>query len=210
MREFLAGRAARDAEVAKSIWNCAEVGYQETKSSALLQQGADEGRVQGRGRRRRDPDGLRRDRRQRQAGDRHARRVRRAAGHQPGRRRRPPPIAGKNCRPRLRPSPVRRRLGLGRHRDRGLAEDERHARARSASTARPRRKAAPARSTWCALASSTTSTPCCTGIPSRRELRRASTRRWPTSPRSSASTASRPTPPARPTRAARRSTASRR
>ena len=38
MREFLAGRAARDAEVAKTIWNWAEVGYQETKSSALLQQ----------------------------------------------------------------------------------------------------------------------------------------------------------------------------
>lgn len=38
MREFLAQRAARDAEVAKSIWNWAEVGYQETKSSALLQQ----------------------------------------------------------------------------------------------------------------------------------------------------------------------------
>jgi aminobenzoyl-glutamate utilization protein B len=38
MREFLAGRAARDAEVARSIWDWAEVGYQETKSSALLQE----------------------------------------------------------------------------------------------------------------------------------------------------------------------------
>jgi len=38
LREFLGQRAARDAEVAKSIWNWAEVGYQETKSSALLQQ----------------------------------------------------------------------------------------------------------------------------------------------------------------------------
>jgi len=38
MREFLANRAARDAEVARSIWDWAEVGYQETKSSALLQQ----------------------------------------------------------------------------------------------------------------------------------------------------------------------------
>jgi aminobenzoyl-glutamate utilization protein B len=38
MREFLGQRAARDAEVAKAIWNWAEVGYQETKSSALLQQ----------------------------------------------------------------------------------------------------------------------------------------------------------------------------
>jgi aminobenzoyl-glutamate utilization protein B len=37
MREFLAARAARDAEVARSIWEWAEVGYQETKSSALLQ-----------------------------------------------------------------------------------------------------------------------------------------------------------------------------
>jgi aminobenzoyl-glutamate utilization protein B len=37
LREFLAGRADRDAEVAKSIWDWAEVGYQETQSSALLQ-----------------------------------------------------------------------------------------------------------------------------------------------------------------------------
>ena len=38
LRKFLAGRAARDAEIAHSIWDWAEVGYQETKSSALLQQ----------------------------------------------------------------------------------------------------------------------------------------------------------------------------
>src|SRR5688572_3387113 len=38
LREFLAGRAARDAEMARSIWEFAEVGYQETKSTALLQQ----------------------------------------------------------------------------------------------------------------------------------------------------------------------------
>ncbi len=38
MREFLASRAARDQQVAKQIWDWAEVGYQETKSSALLQQ----------------------------------------------------------------------------------------------------------------------------------------------------------------------------
>lgn len=37
MRQFLAARAARDAEIARSIWEWAEVGYQETKSSALLQ-----------------------------------------------------------------------------------------------------------------------------------------------------------------------------
>jgi aminobenzoyl-glutamate utilization protein B len=37
MRQFLAARAARDAEVARSIWEWAEVGYQETRSSALLQ-----------------------------------------------------------------------------------------------------------------------------------------------------------------------------
>ena len=35
---FLAGREARDAEVARTIWEYAEVGYQETKSSALLQE----------------------------------------------------------------------------------------------------------------------------------------------------------------------------
>ncbi len=38
LREFLAGRAARDTEVARSIWGWAEVGYQEVQSSALLQQ----------------------------------------------------------------------------------------------------------------------------------------------------------------------------
>jgi aminobenzoyl-glutamate utilization protein B len=38
LREFLAQRAERDAEVARSIWEWAEVGYQEEKSSELLQQ----------------------------------------------------------------------------------------------------------------------------------------------------------------------------
>jgi aminobenzoyl-glutamate utilization protein B len=38
MREFLGGREARDAEIARTIWEYAEVGYQETKSSALLQE----------------------------------------------------------------------------------------------------------------------------------------------------------------------------
>ncbi|HEU4516913.1 MAG TPA: amidohydrolase [Steroidobacteraceae bacterium] len=38
MRQFLAGREARDAQVARTIWEYAEVGYQETKSSALLQE----------------------------------------------------------------------------------------------------------------------------------------------------------------------------
>ncbi len=37
IRQFLAGRAQHDTEVAQSIWNWAEVGYQEVKSSALLQ-----------------------------------------------------------------------------------------------------------------------------------------------------------------------------
>ncbi len=37
LRQFLAARAARDAEVARSIWEWAEVGYQEEKSTALLQ-----------------------------------------------------------------------------------------------------------------------------------------------------------------------------
>jgi len=37
LRQFLAKRAARDAEIARSIWDWAEVGYQEVKSSALLQ-----------------------------------------------------------------------------------------------------------------------------------------------------------------------------
>jgi aminobenzoyl-glutamate utilization protein B len=38
MRQFLAKRQARDAEMARSIWDWAEVGYQEVKSSALLQE----------------------------------------------------------------------------------------------------------------------------------------------------------------------------
>jgi aminobenzoyl-glutamate utilization protein B len=38
LRQFLAARAPRDAEIAHSIWSWAEVGYQETKSSALLQE----------------------------------------------------------------------------------------------------------------------------------------------------------------------------
>ncbi len=38
MREFLSSRAARDQQVARQIWDWAEVGYQETQSSALLQQ----------------------------------------------------------------------------------------------------------------------------------------------------------------------------
>lgn len=38
MREFLAGRAPRDQQVARQIWDWAELGYQETKSSALLQE----------------------------------------------------------------------------------------------------------------------------------------------------------------------------
>jgi aminobenzoyl-glutamate utilization protein B len=38
LRQVLATRASHDAEVARSIWEYAEVGYQETKSSALLQQ----------------------------------------------------------------------------------------------------------------------------------------------------------------------------
>ena len=37
LREFLAKRETRDAEIARSIWEWAEVGYQEVKSSALLQ-----------------------------------------------------------------------------------------------------------------------------------------------------------------------------
>ncbi|MGH8250233.1 MAG: amidohydrolase [Steroidobacteraceae bacterium] len=38
LREFIAARAERDTEIARSIWGFAEVGYQETKSTALLQQ----------------------------------------------------------------------------------------------------------------------------------------------------------------------------
>jgi aminobenzoyl-glutamate utilization protein B len=38
MRQFLAKRQAHDAEIARSIWDWAEVGYQEVKSSALLQE----------------------------------------------------------------------------------------------------------------------------------------------------------------------------
>ena len=108
---------ARDAEVARSIWEYAEVGYQETKSSALLQQELTERGLQGGGRRRRDSDGIRRDAGQRQAGDRHPRRVRCAPGHQPGRRARPQADRGQarqatpadiTCSARLRSPPASR------------------------------------------------------------------------------------------------------
>ena len=81
--------------------------------------------------------------------------------------------------------------------------------ARSATTARRPKKAARARSTWCAPGCSRTSTPSCRGIraiatrPARRAPRR-------TSPASSASAASRRTPRPRPTAGARRSTPSKR
>ena len=58
-------------------------GDEELRAAAA---GTDERRLQGRGRRRRHADGVRRDAWQRQAGDRHPRRVRRAAGHHAGRR----------------------------------------------------------------------------------------------------------------------------
>lgn len=37
VRELIASRGTRDAEIARQIWEWAEVGYQETRSSALLQ-----------------------------------------------------------------------------------------------------------------------------------------------------------------------------
>ena len=37
LRQFLAKRESRDAELARSMWEWAEVGYQEVKSSELLQ-----------------------------------------------------------------------------------------------------------------------------------------------------------------------------
>ena len=97
------------------------------RARALLQQELAKAGLQGRGRRRRHPDGLRRDRWQRQAGDRHPRRVRRAPGHQPGRRARPQADRGQERRPRLRASPVRHGFRLRRHRARELAQEERHA-----------------------------------------------------------------------------------
>ena len=71
--------ATRYADVAKQIWGFAEVGYQETKSSALLQQQLRAAGFTVQRRRRRHADRVRRDVRLRQAGDRHRRRVRRAA-----------------------------------------------------------------------------------------------------------------------------------
>ena len=63
----------------KQIWAFAEVGYQEEKSSALLQQQLRAAGFQVTARRRRHPDGVCRDLGIRQAGHRHRRRVRRAA-----------------------------------------------------------------------------------------------------------------------------------
>ena len=61
------------ADVAKQIWSFAEVGYQEEKSSALLQQQLKAAGLHRDRTRRRDSDGVRRHVRIGQAGDRHRR-----------------------------------------------------------------------------------------------------------------------------------------
>ena len=159
MLKALDSRAPHYAEIAKQIWGFAEVGYQETKSSALLAGAARAGGLHGQARRRRHTDGVRRRVRERQTGHRHRRRVRRAARAVPGgvadaeshhRRRR---------RTRLRPQSLRHGLDRGRDRGEGVDDREPAQRERCGSTARPPRRAGRARSTWCATGCSRTWTP---------------------------------------------------
>ncbi len=72
-------KAPAYGDVALKIWSFAEVGYQETKSSALLQEQLKGAGLRREGGRRRDPDGVHGDLGVGQARDRHHRRVRRAA-----------------------------------------------------------------------------------------------------------------------------------
>ena len=151
-------RPRRYTDVALKIWSFAEVGYQETKSSALLQEQLRPPASTSRPASPRfRPRSSRRG--ERQAGDRHHRRVRRAAGAVAGGR------ARSQADRRGRPG-----HGCGHHlfgtasTAAAIAVKEwlvgrTSAAGRCGSTARPPRRAARARSTCCAPASSTTSTP---------------------------------------------------
>ena len=155
--------AADYAAVAQQIWELAEVGYQETESSALLQEqlvragfeieagvaGMPTAFVASWG------DGV--------ARDRGAGRIRRPARHHAVAQ----PLPGSRLldgrRARVRAPSLRRGIrcrGAGPSRT-GWPRPGR--RARSASTARRLRRAARGRSTWCGAASSAMSTPSFTG-----------------------------------------------
>ena len=202
-------RRAAYGDVAMQIWSFAEVGYQETKSSALLQEqlkaagftvkaGVAEiptafAATWGSGK---PVIGI--------VGEFDALPGLSQAA-EPERK----PLDAEGPGTWLRPSSVRHGVDGGGDRGEGLAGRQQARAARCASTARRPRKAARARSTCCAPASSTMSTPwsrCIRAIATRR-ARRA---RWRTSPASSASAASRRTPRPRRIAAARRSTASKR
>ena len=160
--------ARKDAYEALSdrVWGMPEIAYTEYRSvaehRAMLEQ---RGLPRHRERRRHPDRGDGRGGRGR-PGDRHPRRIRRAAGprQEAGIAE---PTAGRARRPRpwLRPQPAR--LGGAARRDRGeeLARRRPASRAACATTAARPRKAAPPRPSWCAPAPSTMSTSPSPGIP---------------------------------------------
>ena len=100
---FIQAHADRSWTMAKQIWDWAELGYQEKRSSALLADALEDGRLPGRAGGRRHPDGVHRHRRIGRAGDRHPRRVRRPARPLAAGRPGPAGSARRHVRPRLRP-----------------------------------------------------------------------------------------------------------
>ena len=100
-------------EMARKIWDWAEVGYQEKRSSALLADALEAGGFRVERGVAGIPDGVHRHDRLGQAGDRDPGRVRRAAGPLAAGRAGASSSAGRHGRPRLRPPPLRRGLGRG-------------------------------------------------------------------------------------------------
>ena len=116
-------RAEPTWQAAVKIWEWAEPGYQEAKSSALLADMLEREGFQVARRRRTDSHRIYRHRRQRTSRDRHPGRVRRAAGLVSGRGARARTAPRQWLWTRMWPSPVWRGVGVGRDR-RGRAVEE--------------------------------------------------------------------------------------
>ena len=167
---FIKAHADTAWEMARKIWDWAEVGYQEKRSAALLADAMEAGGFKVERGVAGIPDVVHRHHRLGQAGDRDPGRIRRLAGPFPASRARPSGSARRDGRARLRPPSLRGGLGHGVP-GAGRA-DRRPARSRGrcgSTAARPRKGEVPRRS-WSEPTCSTTATPCSTGI------RRARTR----------------------------------
>ena len=185
-------------EMARKIWEWAEVGYQEKRSSALLADALESGGFRVERGVRGHPDGVHRHDRLGQAGDRHPGRIRRPAG----------PLAAGRAR-RGRPGPASTAgHGCGHHLFGvasaagclALAEQIKagDAQGHAAVLRLPGRgRGAVPRRSWSARSCSTTATPCCTGT-RRARTRPATARARRGSPRSSGSTGRARTPPRAP------------